>query len=128
VSPAENDDIHSDDESAGAFESAPPSSIRKRNNKRLVCLSNGVVSMRDLDLASRVPTKTRDDDAAKMFHAKLTFEEGILPVHNELKICEIVLSEVYLQDRELAKTLKRRLEQSRLLLSRSYLRHLLKIA
>jgi hypothetical protein len=44
----------------------------KRNSKGLVCLRNGVVAMRDLDLASRVPTKTRDDDAAKMFHAKLT--------------------------------------------------------
>ena len=27
--------------------------------------------MRDLDLASRIPTKTRDDDADEMFNAKL---------------------------------------------------------
>ena len=32
--------------------------------------------MRDLDLATRVPTKTRDDDAAKMFNAKLTLSKA----------------------------------------------------
>ena len=32
--------------------------------------------MRDLDLAARVPTKTRDDDAAKMFNAKLTLSKA----------------------------------------------------
>ena len=38
-------------------------STRKRNSKGLVCLRNGNVAMRDLDLASRISTKTRDDDA-----------------------------------------------------------------
>ncbi len=37
---------------------------------------NSVVYRRDLNLASRVPTKTRDDDAAKMFHAKLTLSKA----------------------------------------------------
>jgi hypothetical protein len=76
VSSAEDIDTHSEDESAGASVSAAPSSARKRNSKGLVCLRNGVVAMRDLDLASRVPTKTRDDDAAKMFHAKLTLSKA----------------------------------------------------
>jgi hypothetical protein len=75
-SSAEDLDIHSDDDSAGASESAKLPSTRKRNSKGLVCLVDGVVSMLDLDLASRVPTKTRDDDAAKMFHAKLTLSKA----------------------------------------------------
>jgi hypothetical protein len=73
---AEDYDTHSDGESAGALQYAETSSTRKRKSKGLVCLRNGVVAMRDLDLASRVPTKTRDDDAAKMFHAKLTFSKA----------------------------------------------------
>ncbi len=84
VSSAEKIDTHSEDESAGASESAKPPSTRKRNSKGPVCLGNSVVSMRDLDLASRVPTKTRDDYAAKMFHAKLTLSkayDGVLPSH-----------------------------------------------
>ena len=32
--------------------------------------------MRDLDLASRVPTKTRDDDAVKLFNTKLTLTKA----------------------------------------------------
>ncbi len=32
--------------------------------------------MRDLDLSARVPTKTRDDDAAKMFNAKLNLSKA----------------------------------------------------
>jgi hypothetical protein len=32
--------------------------------------------MRNLDLASRVPTKTSDDGAANMFHAKLTLSKA----------------------------------------------------
>ena len=32
--------------------------------------------MRDLDLASRVPTKTRDDDAVKLFNTKLTLSKA----------------------------------------------------
>ncbi len=55
------------------------------SDENIVCLGNSVVSMRDLDLASRVPTKTKDDDAAKMFHAKLTlsktFSLGVWPSH-----------------------------------------------
>jgi hypothetical protein len=72
---AEDYDTHSDGESAEALQYAE-SSARKRNSKGLVCLINGVVAMRDLDLASRVPTKTRDDDAAKMFHAKLSLSKA----------------------------------------------------
>ena len=58
-------------ESAGALQSPETISTRKRNSKGLVCLRNGNLDMRDLDLASRIPTKTRDDDADKMFNAKL---------------------------------------------------------
>lgn len=68
---AEDDDTHSDGESAGALQSPETMPSRKRNSKGLVCLKNGNVAMRDLDLASRIPTKTRDDDADKMFNAKL---------------------------------------------------------
>ncbi len=84
---AEAYDTHSDGESAGALQSAESSSSRKRNSKGLVCLRNGVVAMRNLDLASRVPIKTRDDDAAKMFQAKLALSnllfhnDGIRPSH-----------------------------------------------
>ncbi len=70
---AQDDDTHSDSESTGALHSPETGPPRKRNSKGLLCLSNGNVAMRDLDLASRIPqaTKTRDDDAAKMFNAKL---------------------------------------------------------
>ncbi len=66
---AQDDDTHSDSESTGALHSPENMPSRKRNSKGLVCLSNGNVAMRDLDLASCIPTKTRDDDAAKMFNA-----------------------------------------------------------
>ena len=49
---------------------------RKTNNKGLVVLRNGTVSMRDLDLASRVPTKVRDEDAAELFKAKPTLSKA----------------------------------------------------
>jgi hypothetical protein len=68
---AQDDDTHSDSESTGALHSPETVPPRKRYSKGLVCLSNGNVAMRDLDLASRIPTKTRHDDAAKMFNAKL---------------------------------------------------------
>jgi hypothetical protein len=32
--------------------------------------------MRDLDLASRVPTKTKDDDTPNLFNASLTFSKA----------------------------------------------------
>jgi hypothetical protein len=76
---AEEVDTHSDDDAAGAASSPATSAARKTNRQGLVTLSNGVVAMRDLDLATpptRVPTKTRDDDAAKMFHAKLTLSKA----------------------------------------------------
>ena len=68
---AQDDDTHSDSESTGALHSPETMSSCKRNSKGLVCLRNGNVAMRDLDLASRISTKTRDDYAAKMFNAKL---------------------------------------------------------
>ncbi len=73
---AEDYDTHSDGDSARALQSPETMSTRKRNIKGLVCLRNGNVAMRDLDLASRIPTKTRDDDADKMFHAKLTLSKA----------------------------------------------------
>lgn len=74
--PAEDVDTHSEDESAGASESAEQSATHRRNRKGLVCLRNGVVAMRQLDLAARIPTKTRDDEAAKFFQAKLTLSKA----------------------------------------------------
>ncbi len=49
---------------------------RKTNKKGLAILSNGAVSMRDLDLASQVPTKIRDEEAAELFKAKLTLSKA----------------------------------------------------
>ena len=82
---AEDYDTHSDGEWARALQSPETMSTRKRNSKGLVCLRNGNVAMRDLDLASRISTKTRDDDADKMFHAKLTLSKA-LPSH----LCKII--------------------------------------
>ena len=48
--------------------------MRKTNNKGLVILGNGVVAMRDLDLASRVPTKTKDEDTP--YNASLTLSKA----------------------------------------------------
>jgi hypothetical protein len=50
---------------------SPENTSRKVNAKGLAVLSNGVVSMQDLDFASQVPTKTRDEDALKLFNACL---------------------------------------------------------
>ena len=49
---------------------------RKTNKKGLAILSNGVVSMRDLELAAQVPTKIRDEEAAELFKAKLTLSKA----------------------------------------------------
>ena len=53
-----------------------PAKKKKKNSKGLVVLGNGVVAMRDLDLASRVPTKTKDDDTAKLFNASLSLSKA----------------------------------------------------
>ena len=74
--PVEDVETHGEDESTRAFESPQQSAARKRNRQGLVCLKNGVVAMRDLGLASRIPTKTRDEDAPKMFQAKLTLSKA----------------------------------------------------
>ncbi len=55
-SSAQDDDTHSDSESAGALHSPETMPSCKRNSKGLDCLRNGNVAMRDLDLASRIPT------------------------------------------------------------------------
>ena len=68
---AQDDDTHSDGESTGALHSPQTGPPRKCNSKGLLCLDNGNVSMRYLELASQIPTKTRDDDAAKLCNAKL---------------------------------------------------------
>ena len=49
---------------------------RKTNREGLVILGNGVVSMRDLGLASRVPTKTRDEDTPKLHNSSLTLSKA----------------------------------------------------
>ena len=39
-------------------------------------LGNGVVAMRDLDLASHVPTKTKDEDTPRLYNASLTLSKA----------------------------------------------------
>jgi hypothetical protein len=60
----------------GETVSAPSSKKRKTNSKGLVVLGNGTVSMRDLALASRVPTKIKDEDTPKLFNASLTLSKA----------------------------------------------------
>ena len=70
------DETHSEPENE-SLEIAPASSKkRKTNSKGLVVLGNGVVAMRDLDLASRVPTKTKDDGTPNLFNASLTLSKA----------------------------------------------------
>ena len=67
-----SEDDDSDDATTAALPDAMESSQehrRKINKKGLELLSNGVVSMRTLPLAKTVPTKTRDPEAPKLFHA-----------------------------------------------------------
>jgi hypothetical protein len=59
----------------GEIVSPASSKKRKTNNKGLVILGNGVVAMRDLALASRVPTKTKDEDTPKLYNASLTLSK-----------------------------------------------------
>ena len=68
--------MHSDADLQDATVS--PASLKKRriNSKRLVVLGNGTISMRDLDLASRVPTKIKDDGFDKLFNARLTLSKA----------------------------------------------------
>ena len=55
-----------------------PASLKrlKTNTKELVVLGNFAVSMLDLELASRVPTRTRDDDTRKLFKSSLTLSKS----------------------------------------------------
>jgi hypothetical protein len=72
----DGDDRHSEEDLEDATVS--PASLKKRkiNSKGLVVLGNGTVSMRDLDLASRVPIKIKDDGADKLFNASLTLSKA----------------------------------------------------
>jgi hypothetical protein len=46
------------------------------NSKGLAVLSNGVVSMRELELCAERPSKSRDPDASKLFDTSLTFSKA----------------------------------------------------
>ena len=74
------DDAHDSDATIegepGEIVSTASSKKRKTNNKGLVILGNGVVAMRDLALASRVPTKTKDEDTPKLYNASLTLSKA----------------------------------------------------
>jgi hypothetical protein len=54
----------------------PGSASRKRSAHGLELLSNGVVSMRALELTKAMPTKARDPEAQKMFEANLTVSKA----------------------------------------------------
>ena len=55
----------------------PSAKKRKTNKKGLAINGNGAVSMRDLDLSLRVPTKIRnDDDAPDLFKAKVSLSKA----------------------------------------------------
>ena len=68
-----NEDEAPDDDSQ---KTTPGSASRKKSAHGLELLSNGVVSMRSLDLSNAVPTKTRDPDAQKLDEANLTVSKA----------------------------------------------------
>ena len=73
-------DTASDDDENGNDNSGSPTVAEKTrtvNAKGLEILSNGVVSLRALDLAHQVPTKSRDADAPKLFQRQPHFEQGL---------------------------------------------------
>lgn len=71
----EDDDEKGPPEDSGERKT-PPSADRKVNSKGLTVLKNGVVSMRELELCSDRPAKSRDPNALKMFDACLTFSKA----------------------------------------------------
>ena len=73
------DTTASDDDNNGNDKSESPTVTEKTravNSKGLEVLANGVVSMRALDLAHQVPTKSRDTDAPKLFSVSLTLSKA----------------------------------------------------
>ncbi len=60
-------EVEGADNSVGLLGSLFP----KLNNKGLYVLTNNVVSIRLLDLAARVPAKTHDSEALKLFNCRL---------------------------------------------------------
>ncbi len=72
-------DTASDDDYNGNDNSGSPTvtdKTRAVNSKGLEVLTNGVVSMRSLDLAHQVPTKFRDTDTPKLFSVSLTLSKA----------------------------------------------------
>jgi hypothetical protein len=65
----------------------PSAKKRKIKKKGQTVLGNGAVAMRDLELASQVPTKVRDNDAAELFRALLNLSKAstffILVIHGK---------------------------------------------
>ncbi len=57
-------------------QTTPVSASRKKSAHGLELLSNGVVSMRSLELNQAVPTKTRDPDAQKLYEGNLTVSKA----------------------------------------------------
>ena len=70
------DETHSEPDNESLDVAPASSQKRKKNRKGLVVLGNGVVAMRDLDLATRVPTKTKDDDTPNLFNGSLTLSKA----------------------------------------------------
>jgi hypothetical protein len=70
------DETHSEPENESLDVAPASSKKRKKNRKGLVVLGNGVVAMRDLGLASRVPTKPKDDDTPNLFNASLNLSKA----------------------------------------------------
>jgi hypothetical protein len=54
----------------------PSAKKRKISRKGQTVLGNDAVAMRDLELASQVPTKSRDDDAAELFKSQLSLSKA----------------------------------------------------
>ena len=72
----DGNETHSEPDNDGETVSQASSKKRKTNSKGLVVLGNGTVSMRDLALASIVPTKIKDDDTPRLFNSALTLSKG----------------------------------------------------
>ena len=92
------DETHSEPDIEGEAVSLASSKKRKTNSKGLVILGNGVVAMRDLDLASRVPTKTKDDDTPNLYNASLTLSKAFTQNHTETYLILWIIYKTFLLD------------------------------
>ncbi len=71
-------DTASDDDNDDSWAISPGSDKpRTVNSKGLRVLTNGVVSMRDLELAHQVPAKSKDGRTPRLFNASLTLSKAV---------------------------------------------------